>query len=396
MNTKRTIAIFTGNRAEYGLLNPIIRAIADHPALEYRLLVSGAHLQKDFGRTLDEIERDGFHIAGEVSIEMDQDTLFATAQAIGTGILSLSRLLDVIKPDIFVVYADRYEAFSAAITGTQMNIPTTHIEGGDITEGGALDDSVRHAITKLAHLHFTTNRQAAERVLRLGEEPWRVFDVGLPVMDLIADGKFATPEELSGRYGIDTAKPVVIFTQHSVTTEFELAAEQVRPSFEAMKRLAADGCQIVVTYPNNDAGGKCIIAEIAAQGLADCDGIQVHKSLGRYNYHGFLNLCGRAGTGVCIGNSSSGIKETPVFGCPTVNIGSRQDGRLRSTNVIDTDYDATAIEKACRKALFENGFRHVCATCENPYGRGNVGRTIAETLATIELSPRLLQKKMTY
>jgi len=396
MNTKRTIAIFTGNRAEYGLLNPIIRAIADHPALEYRLLVSGAHLQQDFGRTLDEIERDGFSIAGEVAIEMDQDTLFATAQAIGTGILSLSRLLVTIKPDLFVVYADRYEAFSAAITGTQMNIPTAHIEGGDITEGGALDDSVRHAITKLAHLHFTTNRQAAERVLRLGEEPWRVFDVGLPVMDLIAEGEFATPEELSDRYGIDTAKPVVIFTQHSVTTEFELAAEQARPAFEAMKRLAADGCQIVVTYPNNDAGGKRIIAEIAAQGLADFEGVQVHKSLGRYNYHGFLNLCGRAGIGVCVGNSSSGIKETPVFGCPTVNIGSRQDGRLRSTNVIDTEYDATTIESACRKSLYDNEFRHVCATCENPYGRGNAGRMIAEALATIELSPRLLQKKMTY
>src|ERR1700690_2745044 len=176
--TKRKIAIFTGNRAEYGLQYPILRAIASDSRLEYFLLAGGAHLQQDFGRTMAEIESDGFHVFREVEIRMEQDTLFSTAQAIGTGIISLSKILDELRPDFLVVYADRYEGFSAMITGTQMNIPTAHIEGGDYTEGGALDDSVRHAMTKLAHLHFATNEQAVERIRRLGEEPWRIFNVG--------------------------------------------------------------------------------------------------------------------------------------------------------------------------------------------------------------------------
>src|SRR5262245_44921888 len=174
--SKRIVAVFTGNRAEYGLQYPILKAIAAHPDLEYYLLVSGAHLQEDFGYTKKEIEKDGFEVYDEVKISMDDDTLLATAQAIGSGILSLSSILARLRPDFLVVYADRFEGFSAVVTGTQMNIPTAHIEGGDITEGGALDDSVRHAMTKLSHLHFTTNEEAAERVRRLGEEPWRVFN----------------------------------------------------------------------------------------------------------------------------------------------------------------------------------------------------------------------------
>jgi UDP-N-acetylglucosamine 2-epimerase (non-hydrolysing)/GDP/UDP-N,N'-diacetylbacillosamine 2-epimerase (hydrolysing) len=392
----RKIAIFTGNRAEYGLQYPIIKAVAARDDLEYFLLVSGAHLQEDFGYTKGEIERDGFRVFGEIKLDMDGDTVLATARAIGSGILNLSRALDEIRPDLLVVYADRFEGFSAVITGSQMNIPTAHIEGGDLTEGGALDDSVRHAMTKLSHLHFTTNEQAAERVRRLGEEPWRVFNVGFPALDLIADGKYASPGELAARYGIDASKPVVLFTQHSVTTEYELAAEQLRPALDAMIRLAREGCQVVVTYPNNDAGGRAIIAEIEKIRPTMPSTMQIHASLGRYNYHGVLNLCGRAGRGVCVGNSSSGIKETPVFGCPAVNVGSRQAGRLRGENVIDAPYDADQIYRACRRGIEDESFRQVCRDTPNPYGTGGAGPRIAEVLATVELGPRLLQKKMTY
>ncbi|MHC4628467.1 MAG: UDP-N-acetylglucosamine 2-epimerase, partial [Planctomycetota bacterium] len=244
MPRKRKIAIFTGNRAEYGLQYSIIRAIASHPKLEYFLLVSGAHLQEDFGYTIREIEKDGFQVHDEVKLSMEEDTLLATAEAIGSGILSLSRILDKIRPDFLVVYADRFEGFSAVITGSQMNIATAHVEGGDITEGGALDDSVRHAMTKLSHLHFTTNQEASERVRRLGEEPWRIHNVGFPAIDLIAAGCFATPAQLEERFGLLSEKPIVIFTQHSVTTEFEQATDQIMPSMEAMRILAEDGCQV--------------------------------------------------------------------------------------------------------------------------------------------------------
>lgn len=396
MAEKRKIAIFTGNRAEYGLQYPIIKAISMHPMLDYFLLVSGAHLQEDFGYTLKEIEQDGFKVYREVKLIMEHDNLFATAQAIGSGILSLSKILDELRPDFLVVYADRFEGFSAVITGTQMGIPTAHIEGGDLTEGGALDDSVRHAMTKLAHLHFTTNEQAAERVCRLGEEPWRVFNVGFPALDLVADGFYAAPEEINRQYKISFEKSLIVFTQHSVTTEFAQAAEQIRPSLEALKDLASEGVQVIITYPNNDAGGQRIIHEIESMKMNAVSNIQIYKSLGRYNYHGFLNICGRAGRGVCVGNSSSGIKETPIFGCPVVNIGSRQQGRLRADNVIDVDYNKGEIFKACKRALEDEVFRQACRVCNNPYGAGNAGKRIAETLATIEIGSRLIQKKMTY
>ena len=393
---KRKIAIFTGNRAEYGLQKPIIQAVSEHPALEPYLLVGGAHLNEDFGRTASEIAADGFAVHAEVTIDLPQDDLKGTAQAIGTGVLNLSGILAELKPDILVVYADRFEGFAAVITGSQMGIPVAHIEGGDITEGGALDDMVRHAMTKLAHLHFTTNAQAAQRVLKLGEEPWRVHNVGFPAIDLIARGDLASPGELAARYGLDLERPVIIFTQHSVTTEFDQAEAQLAPSLEALETLAREGVQVVATFPNNDAGGQRIIAALKDWAGAGVPNLQLHNSLGRYNYHGILALCGRAGRGACVGNSSSGIKETPALGCPAVNIGSRQQGRLRAANVIDAGYDAGEILAACRRALFDDEFRALCRRVDNPYGQGDAGPRIAEVLASVELGPGLVQKKMTY
>ena len=391
----RRIAVFTGNRAEYGLQYPIIQAISEDPRLEYYLLVSGAHLDEAFGRTQEEIEADGFRVYREVTLEMEKDTLYGTARAIATGVLSLSEILDELRPDLLVVYADRFEGFSAVITGTQMGIPTAHVEGGDITEGGALDDSVRHAMTKLAHLHFTTNQEASARVRALGEEDWRVFNVGFPAIDLIERGMFAGPEELERRFGIDRDTPLVVFTQHSVATEFEQAAEQVRPALEALELLAGDGCQVIITYPNNDAGGRRIIQEIESLASREIPGIQLHKSVGRHAYHGLLDLCGRVGRGVCVGNSSSGIKETPALGCPTVDVGPRQKGRLRTDNVIEVGYDRDSIVEAVNQALWDEEFRYRCRNCENPYGEGNAGKKIAEVLANVELGPRLIQKRCT-
>lgn len=392
--TRRKIAVFTGNRSEYGLQFPILRALSQDPRLEYLLLAGGAHLQQDFGATLTEIAQDGFLVHREVEIQMDQDTLFATTQAIGTGILSLSRHLEELRPDFLLVYGDRYEGFLAMITGTQMNIPTAHIEGGDYTEGGALDDSVRHAMTKLAHLHFATNRQAVERILRLGEEPWRVFEVGLPSLDLIQAGTFTGPEETLQELNLDQDRPIVLFCQHSVTTEYDQAADQVRPALQALKRLAGEGWQVVVTYPNNDAGGRRIVEELGT--LAGCPGVQVTKSLGRARFHGVLNLIGRKGRGCLAGNSSAGIKETPAFACPTVNVGSRQQGRLRAENVLDAGYCEEEIHAAIRRCAEDEDFRQACRFCNNPYGAGKAGSLIAEILATTTIDRKLLQKKMTY
>jgi UDP-N-acetylglucosamine 2-epimerase (non-hydrolysing)/GDP/UDP-N,N'-diacetylbacillosamine 2-epimerase (hydrolysing) len=396
MSKNRTIAVFTGNRAEYGLQMPILRAIAAHPALDYKLIVSGAHLDPHFGRTLAEIEADGFDVAAEVAIDMPGDTLYATANAIGSGILSLAQVLDRIRPDLLVVYADRFEGFAAVITGTQMGIPTAHIEGGDLTEGGALDDSVRHAMTKLAHLHFTTNQQAANRILGMGEEPWRVHVTGFPMIDLIKAGELTKPDQIYAQYNLSPERPIILFTQHSVTIESEEAVNQVKPSLEAMRRLAAEGAQVILTYPNNDAGGRRIIAALEELVGANVAGIQLHRSLGRKNFHGILALAQQPGPRIaCVGNSSAGIKETPAFGCPTVNIGSRQLSRLRGDNVTDADYDAEAIYRAVYRCLFDEDFRSRCAATVNPYGEGDSGRRIAKVLAEVPLDQALLRKGMT-
>jgi UDP-N-acetylglucosamine 2-epimerase (non-hydrolysing)/GDP/UDP-N,N'-diacetylbacillosamine 2-epimerase (hydrolysing) len=392
----RTIAVFTGNRAEYGLQHPILRAIDAHPGLDYRLIVSGAHLDSDFGRTLSEIEADGFTVHAEARIDMADDTLVATAQAIGSGIVAVSEALVDLEPDLLLVYADRFEGFAAVIAGTQMNIPTAHVEGGDLTEGGALDDSVRHAMTKLSHLHFTTNQQATNRVLAMGEEPWRVHTVGFPAIDLIQDGNFAAEREVVEKLDMDISHPIVVFTQHSVTTEFEQAADQLRPSLDALIALAGDGAQIIATYPNNDAGGRHIADELKARIATGATNLHVHQSLGRYLYHGILALARNPYRRVaCVGNSSSGIKETPAFGCPAVNVGSRQDGRLRGDNVIDVGYDTTEIHDAVRRCFDDDEFRLRCRKGRNPYGIGGAGKAIAKVLAEVELGQSLLRKRMT-
>ena len=392
---ERKIAVFTGNRAEYGLQFPVLRAIDKHPELTYRLIVSGAHLDTNFGRTLREIEEDGFRIDKEIKIETDSETLFSTAQAIGSGIKEISKALEEISPDIMVVYADRFEGFSAVVASTQMNIPTEHIEGGDLTEGGALDDSIRHAMTKLSHIHFTTNKQATNRILGMGEEPWRVHTVGFPAIDLILENNYALPSELKERLNIDLNKPIIIFTQHSVTTQFDKAKNQILPSLEVLKELADKNFQIIITYPNNDAGGKQIIKSINNFFKKNISNIQIHISLGRYLYHGLLALAKLENSKVvCVGNSSSGIKETPAFSCPTVNIGSRQEGRLRGENVIDVPYEKSKIIEAINLSLSDS-FKKKCQSSTNPYWIGEAGPKIADILSKTKINQKLIRKQMT-
>jgi UDP-hydrolysing UDP-N-acetyl-D-glucosamine 2-epimerase len=394
--SKRVIGVFTGNRAEYGLQYPVLAAIDAHPDLDYRLLVSGAHLDDNFGRTLDEIQSDGFHVDAEIKIEMDARSLVSNVQAIGSGILAISEALQNLHPDIMLVYADRFEGLAAVVASTQMNVPTGHIEGGDLTEGGALDDSVRHAMTKLSHLHFTTNQQASNRLLSMGEEAWRVHTVGFPAIDLISQENYATPAEIVEKLNLDLNGPIVLFTQHSVTTEFDQAAAQLNPSLQAIETLAGENVQIILTYPNNDAGGRDIIKDLNSFDARSVRNTQVHRSLGRYLYHGVLALAKSPDFRVsCVGNSSSGIKETPVFGCPTVNIGSRQAGRLRGQNILDVDYNAIEIAEGIRRCLYHEDFRDQCKNTDNPYYLGDAGKKIADVLADVPMDHTLLQKKMT-
>ncbi len=388
----RRIAVFTGARAEYGLLSPIIAEIdRRREDLALALVVAGGHLADG---TVAEIEADGYAIAAAVPIAPpDAGARTGTARAVAEGVLGLADAFERLAPDAVVIYGDRFEAFAAAIAASQMALPIAHVEGGDVTEGGALDDAVRHAITKLAQLHLTTNAEATARVIAMGEEPWRVSEIGLPALDRILAGDYAPADEVAARLGLDLEKPVVVFTQHSVTTEIDQAAAQIAPSIAALKALAAEGAQIVATHPNADAGGQVILAALEAA-AAESPWMRLEKSLGRRLYHGALALArDPARRVVCAGNSSSGVKETAALDCPTVNIGSRQAGRLRAENVVDAPYDADAVAAALRTALYDEAFRARARAAKNPYGEGRAGPRAAAFLATVDLSPDVILRK---
>jgi UDP-N-acetylglucosamine 2-epimerase (non-hydrolysing)/GDP/UDP-N,N'-diacetylbacillosamine 2-epimerase (hydrolysing) len=230
----------------------------------------------------------------------------------------------------------------------------------------------------------------------MGEEAWRVHTVGFPAIDLISEGRFARSEEIVERLGLDLTRAIVLFTQHSVTTEFDQAAGQLQPSLDAMEQLAGEGVQVILTYPNNDAGGRRIIERLEAFAARRVPNTQVHRSLGRHLYHGVLALAENPRLQVaCVGNSSSGLKETPAFHCPTVNIGSRQQGRLRGANVIDVGYDQVGIVHATRRCLYDAAFRDLCRKAENPYWLGDAGPKIANVLSSVPLDANLIRKRMT-
>ena len=374
------------------MIKPILEAIDKSNNLDYRLLVSGAHLDNNFGRTIEEIKKDNFKIYSEVKINMKDLNITSTPLAISSGIVSLTPLLKKINPDYFLVYADRFEGFSAIITSSQMNIPTIHVEGGDITEGGAFDDSVRHAMTKLAHIHFTTNIEATKRILKMGEEKWRVKTVGFPAIDLIKKKRFLDEKQIMNKLKINFDKPTILFTQHSVTTLYQETSFQIEESLKALKKLSLQKIQIIITYPNNDLGGKIIIKEINK--YKNFKNIYIFKSLGSEIYHGILYLSKKGKNIVCAGNSSSGIKETAVFGCPTLNIGSRQKNRMRGKNVIDSDYNSNEIYKKLLKCLFNKQFINKCIKSKNPYGGGNAGRNIVKYINNLNISKnKILIKK---
>ena len=380
----RKIAVFTGSRSEYGLLVPVMRAVEAHPDLEL-LVISGDP----------EPGQPEFPIAAHVPIARADETPASTPRAIGAGVLGLTDAFERLAPDVVVIYGDRYEAFAAMIAATQMSLPVGHIEGGDLTQGGTLDDVVRHAMSKLAHLHFATNGAAANRLRAMGEEGWRVHETGFPPVDLIQARQFAEPQEVITALGLDhrEALPIVLFTQHPISTSPGTAKAEIDASMTALARAEKElGAQIVLTHPNGDIGSDVIVAALEEFAETHPDA-RLRKSLGRHLYHGLLNLCGMT-RGVCVGNSSSGLKETPAFHCPAVDIGPRQNGRLRALNVLHVACEAEAIFSAIEKCVTDDDFRAAVRSAENPYGRGDAGPAIARILAEADLSdPKLVQKQ---
>ena len=392
------ICIFSGNRAEYGLLSPIIKNLNESKKIKVFFIVSGSHVDKKFGETINEIKKDKIKIYQTIKLfnsGRNKDKSDYTPKNIAEIVEKYSTCLRRIKPDYNLVYADRFESFGAIIASSQMNIPTIHIEGGDKTEGGTLDDSVRHAMTKISHIHITTNDNAKKRIIKLGEEKWRVKNFGYSAMDYVKLKNYAKKSEIEDKLKIKITKPIVLFTQHPIPIENENIQNNFEKILQAIKKLSKLNIQIIITYPNSDYGGKKIIEKINR--LKGIKNIKIISSLGRYLYHGVLALNNENIKVVCAGNSSSGIKETAIFKCPVVNIGPRQNGRFRSSNVFDVKYNKKQIYETIFKCINDEKVYKKCLKTKNLYGGGSTGKKIKKFIENLKISKKkILIKKITY
>ena len=392
------ICIFSGNRAEYGLLSPIIKNLNESKKIKVFFIVSGSHVDKKFGETINEIKKDKIKIYQTIKLfnsGRNKDKSDYTPKNIAEIVEKYSTCLRKIKPDYNLVYADRFESFGAIIASSQMNIPTIHIEGGDKTEGGTLDDSVRHAMTKISHIHITTNDNAKKRIIKLGEEKWRVQNFGYSAMDYVKLKNYAKKNEIENKLNIKITKPIVLFTQHPIPVENENIKDNFEKILNSIIRLSKHNIQIIITYPNSDYGGKKIIEKINK--LKNIKNIKIVRSLGRYLYHGILALNNKSVKVICAGNSSSGIKETAIFKCPVVNIGPRQNGRFRSSNVFDVKYNENQIYEIIFKCIYDERIYRECLKTKNLYGGGNTGKKIKQFIENLKISKtKILIKKITY
>jgi UDP-hydrolysing UDP-N-acetyl-D-glucosamine 2-epimerase len=380
----RKIAVMTGTRAEYGNLKPLLKAINKHPRLDLALIVTAMHLSKEFGYTIKEIRKDGFRVDTKVEMLHAEDTGAAMAESIGKCVIRMVGVLEQIKPDILLLLGDRAEMLAGAVAAAYMGIPIAHLHGGDVSS--SVDESVRHAITKLAHIHFPATRGSANRIIKMGEDPSRIFVVGAPTMDTILNEKLPKRAELSKKYGFDLSKPILLVLQHPIVTEADEAAGQMKETLDAIVELKH---QTILIYPNADAGGRRMIKVIKK--YEKYPFIESFKSIPYADYLGLMRVAS-----VMVGNSSSGIIEAPAFRLPVVNIGTRQKGRERSTNVIDVGYNRREIVKAVKKALHDRKFRAKVKKCKNPYGDGKASQRIVKELSKIKITPELLQKRITY
>ncbi|MAE10832.1 MAG: UDP-N-acetylglucosamine 2-epimerase (hydrolyzing) [Dehalococcoidales bacterium] len=382
----KRVAVVTGTRADYGILSPVLRAIEAEQELELLLVVTGMHLSGEFGNTVEEIEKDGFTIEGRVDMMPDSDKLEAMAESVGKGIIGLAQTWETLNPDMILVLGDRVEALAAAISGAYMNIPIAHIHGGDSSRGG-LDEYARHAITKFAHIHFPATEKSAERIIKMGEDEWRIHMVGSPALDVILNEPLIPRESTIKKFGIDSSKPLILMVQHPVTTATEQAGQQMVETLEA---VAATGYPVILVYPNADAGGREMI-EILKDYEKRYTSIKALKSLPRREYLSLMKLAS-----VLVGNSSSGMIDAPSFGLPVINVGSRQEGRERENNVINVRHDRDEITTAIRRAIGDKEFLDEIKRSHNPYGDGKAGTRIAEILSGVENTPRLLRKQIAY
>lgn len=369
----RKVAVFTGTRAEYGLLYWLLKDLQQDSEIELQLLVSAMHLSPEFGMTYQQIEADGFTITEKVEMLLSSDSAVGTAKSIGLGVLGFADALERMKPDVLVVLGDRFEALAVTQAAMILRIPIAHIHGGEITEG-AYDDAIRHAITKLSLLHFTSTEAHRNRVIQLGEHPSRVFNVGAVGLDHLQRSEMLSLAELSASLNFKLEQPYFLVTYHPVT----LASEPAKASFENLLKAldAFPQHQIILTYPNADDGGREIIPLLEAYAKQQPSRVLAIPSLGQKRYLSAVKYAAAV-----VGNSSSGIIEVPSFKVLTVNIGERQRGRLAAESVFSCPSNTAAIIET-----LQLGLKSDLTQVVNPYGKGKASEAILKQLKAADLS----------
>ena len=380
----RKIAVVTGTRAEYGYLKPLMKAIQSDGKLELVTLITGMHLLSDFGNTYQIVEND-FSKTVKIPMTLDGDDLKDMADYLSSGIRNFADYLSKNKPDIIVVLGDRSEALAAALAAMYLNIPIAHINGGDVS-GGNIDESIRHAITKIAHIHFAHTRENADRLEKMGENKKRIFVTGALTLDTILNIDLQTKEDIFKKYNLDPNKTTFLVVQHPITTLKDKGYSQMKELFSVLNELKE---QTVMLYPNCDSGGRDLIRLIEKHESNDY--LRVFKNLPHEDYLSLMKS-----SNVMIGNSSSGIIEAPSFKIPVINIGGRQQRRSRTENIIDVEPNKNKILEAIDFALGNKDFLKKVKTCKNKFGDGKTAQKIVKILKELKIDDKLIQKQITY
>lgn len=368
---KKVISILTATRAEYGLLKPLIEKLNRIDEYDIRLVVTGMHLSPEYGLTYQDIERDGFVIDKKIDILLSSGTSVGVSKAMGIALMGFSEYFDTLKPDLLIVLGDRYETLAVCIAAMNARIPIAHLHGGEATEG-LIDEAIRHSITKLSHLHFTSTEAYRNRVIQMGEHPDRVFNVGAIGIEVIKNLSYMSWTELKASLGFELDERFALFTFHPVTLENSTQEEQLLNVLQALDEF--DGLQLIITGSNADMGGNIINKMLEDYVSKRRDKCIAFKSLGQLRYLSALKYCS-----FVIGNSSSGIIEAPSFHKPTINIGDRQKGRIQAESVIQCEPVKAEIVASIKRALSPE-FTERIITVRNPYGDGIVTDKILRVL----------------
>lgn len=383
----KRIGIMTGTRAEYGLLKSLMQEINKDNDLELYLIVSGMHLSPEFGMTYKEIEEDGFEINAKVEMLLSSDSPAGISKSIGLGVIGFADEFQRADLDMLILLGDRYEALSAAICALVMRIPIAHLHGGELTEG-AIDEGIRHSITKMSYLHFTSTEQYRNRVIQLGENPERVFYVGALGVENIKKINLMTKEELERSIHFEIDENTVIVTYHPVTLENNTVEEQFLNLLEVLDRNPK--IRMIFTKANADTNGRIVNELIDKYAAQNSERACAFMSLGQKRYLSALKYCR-----IVIGNSSSGIIEAPSFGKPIINIGDRQKGRICADSVINCGYTQQEIQQAMETALTKE-FENKASNCRNPYEKENTAANIISVIKDYLLNDKIKLKKGFY